>query len=200
MNLPNRLTVLRVCLIPFFVFFLLADITKYHYFIALGIFAIASLTDWFDGRIARKRNLITNFGKFMDPLADKLLVCSGLISLVYIMAGQASSDFSPRKQVVFTVAVIVIISRELFISGFRILAADQNIVLAAGWWGKVKTATQMVMTIVVLVLLQLRLLDLKGTIINVLDVIQWVLIIASLALTVISMVDYVIKNKGVLKN
>ena len=199
MNLPNRLTVLRVLLIPFFVFFLLNDFTKYHFFIALGIFAVASLTDWFDGRIARKRNLITNFGKFMDPLADKLLVCSALISLVYLMRHH-DAWYSPRKAIIFTVAVIVIISRELFISGFRILAADQNIVLAAGWWGKVKTATQMVMTIVVLVFLQLRTLDVKGTFINILDVAQWVLIIASLALTVISMIDYVAKNKNVLKN
>lgn len=199
MNLPNRLTVMRVCLIPFFVFFLLSsNLTKFHYSIALAIFAIASLTDWFDGRIARKRNLITNFGKFMDPLADKLLVCSGLISLVYIMTN--SPLYSPRKTVIFTVAVILIISRELFISGFRILAADQNIVLAAGWWGKVKTATQMVMTIVALVFLQLGDLNVKGTGVRVLDVIQWVLIIASLVLTIISMVDYVAKNKQVLKN
>lgn len=199
MNLPNRLTVMRVCLIPFFVFFLLSsNLTKFHYSIALAIFAIASLTDWFDGRIARKRNLITNFGKFMDPLADKLLVCSGLISLVYIMTN--SPLYSPRKAVIFTVAVILIISRELFISGFRILAADQNIVLAAGWWGKVKTATQMVMTIVALVFLQLGDLNVKGTGVRVLDVIQWVLIIASLVLTIISMVDYVAKNKQVLKN
>ena len=199
MNLPNRLTVMRVCLIRFFVFFLLSsNLTKFHYSIALAIFAIASLTDWFDGRIARKRNLITNFGKFMDPLADKLLVCSGLISLVYIMTN--SPLYSPRKAVIFTVAVILIISRELFISGFRILAADQNIVLAAGWWGKVKTATQMVMTIVALVFLQLGDLAVKGTCVRVLDVIQWVLIIASLVLTIISMVDYVAKNKQVLKN
>ena len=199
MNLPNRLTVMRVCLIPFFVFFLLSsNLTKFHYSIALAIFAIASLTDWFDGRIARKRNLITNFGKFMDPLADKLLVCSGLISLVYIMTN--SPLYSPRKAVIFTVAVILIISRELFISGFRILAADQNIVLAAGWWGKVKTATQMVMTIVALVFLQLGDLAVTGTWVKVLDVIQWVLIIASLVLTIISMVDYVAKNKQVLKN
>ena len=199
MNLPNRLTIARIIAIPFFIFFLMTSYVPFSKWIAFGLFIAASLTDFFDGYIARKNNLVTDFGKFAEPLADKLLVCSALISLVYLMRHH-DAWYSPRKAIIFTVAVIVIISRELFISGFRILAADQNIVLAAGWWGKVKTATQMVMTIVVLVFLQLRTLDVKGTFINILDVAQWVLIIASLALTVISMIDYVAKNKNVLKN
>ena len=137
MNLPNKLTVFRTICIPFFVFFLLTHFVPCNYLIALIVFVIASLTDLFDGKIARKYNLITNFGKFMDPLADKLLVCAALISLDSLITSQQFAG-----HVWFTVSVIIIISREIFISGFRILAADQNVVLAAGWWGKVKTVNE----------------------------------------------------------
>lgn len=179
MNLPNKLTVLRVIMIPFFVVFMLMDITgAANKWIALAIFIVASLTDLLDGKIARKYNLVTNFGKFMDPLADKLLVSAALICL------------SPKMIPAWV--VIIIISRELFISGFRILAADQGIVLAAGWWGKFKTAFSMIMIIVLIVNLPLQN--------EVLEVIGWVLIWISLALTVISMVEYVYKNIEVLKN
>ena len=136
MNLPNKLTMFRVILIPFFVFFLLVpyfpDSGKY---IAAFIFIIASLTDLFDGKIARKYNLVTNFGKFMDPLADKLLVCSALICLTAMELLEAW-------------IVIVIISREFIISGFRLIAAEQKIVIAASYWGKFKTTFQMLMIIV----------------------------------------------------
>ena len=122
MNLPNKLTVLRMCLIPFFVIFMeypfLGGADKY---IAVAIFIIASITDMLDGKIARKYNLVTNFGKFMDPMADKLLVCSALICL---------SNVIPKW------IVIIIISRELIISGFRTIAADNGIVIAASYWGK----------------------------------------------------------------
>ena len=190
MNLPNKLTVFRTICIPFFVFFMLASFVPCNFVIALVIFIIASLTDLFDGKIARKYNLITNFGKFMDPLADKLLVCSALICLDVLYG-----------TVIFTACVIIIISRELFISGFRILAADQNIVLAAGWWGKVKTVLQMVMTIVMIVFLQV--IDWKLLPTNVMVVIAvfiQVLVVATVFFTVFSMIDYVIKNKQVLKN
>ena len=180
MNLPNKLTILRVILIPFFVAALLWDGGQNQTlrYVSAAIFIVASLTDMLDGKIARKYNLVTNFGKFMDPLADKLLVSAALICL------------SPKMIPAWV--VITIISRELFISGFRILAADQGIVLAAGWWGKFKTAFSMIMIIVLIVNLPLQN--------EVLDVIGWVLIWISLALTVISMVEYVYKNIEVLKN
>lgn len=176
MNLPNKLTCFRVFLIPIFVLFMYLDNIPHNNLIALAIFIIASLTDLLDGQIARKYNLITNFGKFMDPLADKLLVCAALICL--------SPNMIPAW------IVIIIISRELFISGFRILAADQGIVLAAGWWGKFKTTFQMIMIIVLIADIDLVAFDIIG------QILIWI----SLALTVISMVDYIWKNKEVLKN
>lgn len=124
MNLPNKLTMLRVILIPFFVFFLLSPAIPYGNYIAVGIFIVASLTDLADGKIARKYNLVTNFGKFMDPLADKLLVCSAMICL--IETGQLAAWI-----------VIVIISREFIISGFRLVASDNGVVIAASYWGKI---------------------------------------------------------------
>lgn len=201
MNLPNKLTVFRTICIPFFVFFLLADFVPCNYLIALIVFIIASLTDLFDGKIARKYNLVTNFGKFMDPLADKLLVCAALISLdaLFVSKGYAGNVW-------FTVSVIIIISRELFISGFRILAADQNVVLAAGWWGKVKTVLQMVMTIVMIIYLQasdwIKTCNVKipASVMSGVGIFIQVLVAATLFFTVFSMIDYVVKNKEVLKN
>ena len=177
MNLPNKLTIFRVILIPFFVFFMLApyfpDNGKY---IAVAIFIIASLTDMLDGKIARKYNLVTNFGKFMDPLADKLLVCSAMICLV--ATGQLASWI-----------VIIIISREFIISGFRLIAADNGIVIAASYWGKFKTVFQMLMIIVLI-------LDVQNAGFQVLGVI---LTYVALILTVVSLIDYIAKNKQVLK-
>lgn len=178
MNLANKLTVFRVFCIPVFVATMMITAIPYNYYIALAVFIIASFTDLLDGKIARKRNLITNFGKFMDPLADKLLVSAALICL--------TPDMIPAW------IVIIIISRELFISGFRILAADQGIVLAAGWWGKFKTAFSMMMIVVLIINIPLKN--------EILDVIGWVLIWISLALTIISMIEYISKNIKVLKN
>lgn len=175
MNLPNKLTVLRVLMIPFFVLFALADpVPGYSRYIAVAIFIAASLTDLLDGKIARKYNLITDFGKFMDPLADKLLVCSALICLV-------SSAKIPAWM------VIVIISREFIISGFRLVASDNGVVIAASYWGKWKTTFQMLMIIVLL-------LDLGG----VFDTVGAVLLWTALILTVVSLLDYIIKNKRVI--
>ena len=174
MNLPNKLTMFRVILIPFFVLFMLADITGVDKWIALAIFIVASLTDLLDGKIARKYNLVTNFGKFMDPLADKLLVCSALICLVEMAKLPAWM-------------VIVIIAREFIISGFRLVASDNGVVIAANYWGKFKTTFQMLMIIVLL-------LDLGG----VFDMIGQILTWVALILTVVSLVDYVIKNKHVI--
>lgn len=175
MNLPNKLTIFRVILIPFFVLFLLLDITAYDKWIALAIFIIASFTDFLDGHIARKYQLVTNFGKFMDPLADKLLVCSALICLIEL-------DRIPSW------IVIVIIAREFIISGFRLVASDNGVVIAASYWGKFKTTFQIVM-------ICLMIADLSPLYL-VTQIVMW----AALALTVISLADYLIKNKGVMQD
>ena len=175
MNLPNKLTICRILLIPFFVvFLLLPELTEYGKYIAAAIFIIASLTDFADGKIARKYNLVTNFGKFMDPLADKLLVCAAMICLVE--TGQLDGWI-----------VIIIMSREFIISGFRLVASDNGIVIAASYWGKFKTVSQMAMIIVLIA-------DLGG----IFQVIGIVLIWVSLILTVVSLIDYVAKNIEVL--
>lgn len=175
MNLPNKLTVLRVIMVPFFVLFMLTDLGgEAGKWIALVIFCLASLTDMLDGKIARARNLVTNFGKFMDPLADKLLVCSAMICLI------------PTGQLPAWV-VIVIIAREFIISGFRLVASDSGIVIAASYWGKLKTVSQMLMVIVLIA-------DLGG----VFDMIGTALIWIALILTVVSLVDYIAKNVQVL--
>ena len=175
MNLPNKLTVLRACMIPFFVVMLLlngGENQTYRY-IATAIFIVASLTDMLDGKIARKYNLVTNFGKFMDPLADKLLVCSALICLVDL------------KQLPAWM-VIVIISREFIISGFRLVASDNGIVIAASYWGKFKTTFQMISVILLIVR------------IPALTVLTQICVWTALVLTVISLVDYIAKNHKVL--
>lgn len=175
MNLPNKLTVLRVIMVPFFVLFMLTDLGgEAGKWIALVIFCLASFTDMLDGKIARARNLVTNFGKFMDPLADKLLVCSAMICLI------------PTGQLPAWV-VIVIIAREFIISGFRLVASDSGIVIAASYWGKFKTVSQMLMVIVLIA-------DLGG----VFDMIGTALIWIALILTVVSLVDYIAKNVQVL--
>ena len=177
MNLPNKLTILRVCMIPFFVVFILTDLGgEFGKWIALAIFIIASLTDLLDGKIARKYNLVTNFGKFMDPLADKLLVCSALICFVEL--GKIPAWI-----------VIIIISREFIISGFRLVASDNGIVIAASYWGKFKTTFQMVMIIMLI-------LNFDNQIYQVCAV---VVTYIALILTIISLIDYLMKNKDVLK-
>lgn len=175
MNLPNKLTILRVIMIPFFVLFLLLEggTNQAYRCIAAAVFVAASFTDMLDGKIARKYNLVTNFGKFMDPLADKLLVCSGLICFTAL--GQLPAWI-----------VIVIISREFIISGFRLVASDNGVVIAASYWGKFKTVSQMIMSVLLIVNLpQLSLLT---------TAFIWI----AAALTVISLADYIVKNYRVL--
>lgn len=175
MNLPNKLTIFRVIMIPFFVLFMLVPITgKADKWIALVLFVGASLTDLLDGHIARKYDLVTNFGKFMDPLADKLLVCSALICLVEL-------------KLIPSWIVIIIIAREFIISGFRLIASDNGVVIAASYWGKFKTTFQMIM--ICLMIANLPPLNLLTTII------MWV----ALILTVVSLVDYLVKNKAIMK-
>lgn len=175
MNLPNKLTVLRVLMIPFFVVFMLTDfVGSTSKWIALAIFCIASLTDLLDGKIARKYNLVTNFGKFMDPLADKLLVSAALVCLI------------PLEKLPAWV-VIIIISREFIISGFRLVASDNGIVIAASYWGKFKTVSHMFMVIFMIA-------DLGGAF-GIIEIgLMWIAII----LTIVSLVDYIVKNKQVL--
>ena len=175
MNLPNKLTTLRVILIPFFVFFLLWQGGENRTFriISLVIFIVASLTDLLDGKIARKYNLVTYFGKFMDPLADKLLVCSALICLIELNQLPAWM-------------VIVIISREFIISGFRLVASDNGVVIAASYWGKFKTTFQMFAVI-------LLILDMPAF-----SVLTTLFVWAAFALTLISLVDYIAKNYKIL--
>lgn len=177
MNSPNKLTTFRVILIPFFVFFMLApNMTGINHYIAAAIFIVASLTDLLDGKIARKYNLVTNFGKFMDPLADKLLVCSAMICL--IQTGQLAAWI-----------VVIIIAREFIISGFRLIASDNGVVIAASYWGKFKTTFQMLMVIVLILNVQMPFFQILGKILTY----------AALILTVVSLIDYIVKNKDVLK-
>ncbi len=175
MNLPNRITIGRICLVPVFIVFLLLS-PKFAYFkwIALFLFVFASVTDFLDGKIARSRGLVTNFGKFMDPLADKLLVCSALIALIPL-------------GLIPTWVVIVIVAREFVISGFRLIAVEKGVVLAASKMAKLKTATQMVMIIVLI--MDLAFLRIPGQI----------LIWLSLILTVASLTEYLVKNAHILK-
>lgn len=188
MNLPNKLTIFRMIMIVPFILLLLGNhqgwgwftsifggITDYVDYIALAIFIIASLTDLIDGKIARKYNLVTNFGKFMDPLADKLLVCAALIALV-------------EMERIPSWIVIIIISREFIINGFRTIAADNGVVIAASYWGKFKTTFQMIMVC-------LMIADIEAIAVLT-DIIMWI----ALVLTVVSLADYLWKNKDVMKD
>ena len=176
MNVPNRLTILRVAMIPLFVIAMLWQQLPYSDYIAGGLFIAACITDFFDGYLARKYNQVTTFGKFMDPLADKLLVCAALIC--FLADPQANMP---------AWVVIIIISREFIISGFRLVAAEKGVTIAASYWGKFKTVSQMFMIIVLIA-------DLGG----VFDIVGTVLIWLSLILTVVSLIDYIAKNVQVL--
>ena len=175
MNTPNKLTIARMIIVPFLVIFLLTgwggEAKRY---ISLTLFVVASVTDWFDGYLARKNNLVTNFGKFMDPLADKLLVCSAMICMIDLK----------RLPAWF---VIIIIAREFIISGFRLIAAENGIVIAANYWGKFKTASQMIMII-------LLILHFDGIFVILEQIFIWL----SLALTIISLITYIWQNRTVL--
>ena len=174
MNTPNKLTVARMILVPFLVLFMLTGWGgEGNRYISLAIFVVASVTDWFDGKIARKNNLVTNFGKFMDPLADKLLVSAAMICMIEL-------GMLPAW------VVIIIISREFIITGFRLIAAEGGLVIAASWWGKIKTVTQMAMIILMLL--------------GVNKVIGTILVVLATIFTVVSGVDYIVNNISVLIN
>lgn len=178
MNLPNKLTILRVILIPFFVAALMIQggANETMRIVAAVIFIVASLTDLLDGKIARKYNLVTNFGKFMDPLADKLLVCSALICFIELHQIPAWM-------------VIIIISREFIISGFRLVASDNGVVIAASYWGKFKTTFQMIMIVMLILNFDNQAYQICAVVITY----------VALILTLVSLIDYIIKNKDVLK-
>jgi CDP-diacylglycerol--glycerol-3-phosphate 3-phosphatidyltransferase len=178
MNLPNKLTILRIVLIPFFMFFLLNPSLPYSEIIALLIYSVASVTDSIDGYLARKHNLITDFGKFMDPLADKLLVISSLICFV-------------EMGVINSWVTMIIVSRELAITGFRTLAVSKGITLAANIWGKIKTIFQMITIILILVVN-------TGMIENV-EVLINILMSITVLLTILSGIVYIGKNRKVLE-
>lgn len=177
MNTPNKLTLLRVFMIPIFILVYFCDSIAYNEIIAVGIYIIACITDFFDGRIARKYNLITNFGKFLDPLADKLLVNTALICFI-------ATEDNPMPVWV----VIIIISRDFIINGIRLLASDNGVVIAADYWGKIKTTFQMIMVSFLIV-------NIDNFVINI---IEYILIYISAALTVISLIDCIIKNYKVI--
>lgn len=184
MNLPNKLTVLRLLLIPFYIFFLMTDFFSFTSHVALLIFIGACLTDTFDGKIARKRNLVTDFGKFADPLADKILVMSSMICFVAL------------GKLPFWVCIIIL-AREFAISGFRLVIAGKGVVLAASYWGKFKTGFQMVMC-------GLMTFDFAGlcagynwppVVSNIYNIVTIVVMYIALALTIISLIDYFYKNR-----
>ena len=175
MNLPNKLTVLRVILVPFFVvFLLLSKTTESMKWIALVLFIVASLTDFLDGYLARSRNLVTTFGKFMDPLADKVLTISGMICLIEL--GRIPSWI-----------VVIIVAREFIISGFRLIATEHGIVIAANYWGKWKTTFQMIMIILMIV----NIPALK----MVTAIVMWI----ALILTIVSLATYIMQNMEVVR-
>ena len=175
MNTPNKLTVLRMIMVPFFVLFMLTGLGgEASKWISLATFVVASTTDWLDGYLARKLNLVTNYGKFMHPLADKLLVCSAMICL--IETGKLAAWI-----------VIVIIAREFIISGFRLIAVENGVVIAANYWGKFKTVAQMIMIILLIA-------DLGG----VFGILETIFVWLSVALTIVSLVTYIWQNKNIL--
>jgi CDP-diacylglycerol--glycerol-3-phosphate 3-phosphatidyltransferase len=189
MNLANKLTLIRIFLVPVFLVFIAVKDIPYGSFIATFIFILASLTDKLDGYIARSRNQITNFGKFMDPLADKLLVTAALISLVEL-------------HVVPSWAAVVIIAREFAISGLRSIAAAQGRVIAASWWGKIKTVIQIIA--IILLLLKVNIHDAKLLKIFVIDnhylkeffaIVPTIMLMIAVVVTLLSGYDYFKKNK-----
>jgi CDP-diacylglycerol--glycerol-3-phosphate 3-phosphatidyltransferase len=198
MNLPNKLTLARVLMIPLYVLFFYVSFTG-HYLIALLIFIAASLTDFFDGRIARKYNLVTNLGKFLDPIADKVLVCTALI-LMLTVSGVFTVFLGTWAYVLAAICVAIIIAREMIVSGFRMVAADAGIVIAADKIGKYKTFAQDAS--IVVLLLFMTVVDFTNSIGKFAEVLDYIGLIAFLiatVLTIISGVNYIVKNISVLK-
>ncbi len=186
MNLPNKLTVLRLILVPFYVFFLLMPIIPHHYLISLLIFAVASYTDHLDGKIARKYNMITDFGKFADPLADKVMIVSALACFVEL--GLTSA-----------VALIIILAREFTVTSIRLVASSQGKVVAANIWGKVKTVSQIIAVFVIMLmqyLIEISVIENALWVHIVCDGLMWL----SVFFTLLSGVIYIVQNFEFIKN
>lgn len=184
MNLPNKLTMLRILMVPIFVVFVSFKYATYQW-IALGLFIIASFTDMLDGRIARSRHLVTDFGKFMDPIADKMLVMSALIMLV-------EQNRMPGW------VCMIMLAREFAVSGFRLVASSKGKVIAAGIWGKLKTVTQMIYICMALILLPMYNID--RDVHTIWNILTQIMMYASMALTLWSGVDYIWKNREYIKD
>ncbi|MBQ7339868.1 MAG: CDP-diacylglycerol--glycerol-3-phosphate 3-phosphatidyltransferase [Clostridia bacterium] len=192
MNLPNKITISRILLIPVFVAVYYLEVIPFNFVISAVIFAIASLTDFLDGAIARKRNLVTSFGKFLDPIADKVLVSTALILLLlpisadpFALAEYGIPAFLPA------IFVAVILARELIISGFRLVAAEKGMVISADKWGKVKTFFTDVMIVWVLVFMNFDL--------SILKLVGFILFGIAVILTVYSGIECLVKNKEIIK-
>lgn len=191
MTLPNKITLVRIFMIPLMVFFYLATFVPYGKIIALCLFIVASFTDFLDGYIARKYNLVSDLGKFLDPIADKLLTTSALILVV--CDGTVIAPYG-------AIAAIIILAREFAISAFRQIAATKNFVMAADWWGKIKTNLQIFSFAALILLAYFNEINLTGTFMNVFVIINWVLLGLAVLLTIISGCNYLIKNRNVLKS
>lgn len=189
MNLPNKISTARICLIPLVVFFYLASFIPFSKIIAAFVFAVASLTDMIDGKIARSRNLITTLGKFLDSIADKLLVVAGLVLICFDIVLQPYG----------IIMAIIIISRELIISAFRQIAAANNFIMAADMWGKVKATVQFIAVMLFMIVAGLRDLSVTGIIYSILEITSYVCLIVATILTIISALHYMIKNKNLFK-
>ncbi|MBO4412883.1 MAG: CDP-diacylglycerol--glycerol-3-phosphate 3-phosphatidyltransferase [Clostridia bacterium] len=191
MTLPNKITLIRIFMIPLMVFFYLANLIPGGKIVALCLFAVASFTDFLDGYIARKYNLVSDLGKFLDPIADKLLTTTALILVV--ADGTVPAPYG-------AIATIIILAREFAISAFRQIAATKNFVMAADWWGKIKTNLQIFSFAALILLSYFNEIGLNGTFVSVFRIINWVLLGLAVALTIISGCNYLIKNRNVLKS
>ncbi len=215
MNLPNKITLCRIILIPIFIFFYLASFIPYGKLVAILVFALSCFTDFLDGHIARKRGLITNLGKFLDPIADKVLVMSGIILLVAVpitanggtrvdlVTGLPMDLPAIYPVYVGVIACIIILAREFIVSAFRQLAATRNLVLAADIYGKVKTCFQFATLIFYFAyafIVEEFYYAIVGTANTVLNVIGYVLLAATVIMTIVSGTKYIVNNRKVFKD
>lgn len=195
MNLPNKITMSRICLIPVFAVIFLLDVIPYNYFIACGIFIVAACTDFIDGYIARSRGLVTNLGKFLDPIADKVLVSTALILLLVRPETLTIAWGGGWVLPVCGICVAIILARELIVSGLRMVAASAGVVLAADSIGKVKTTVQDISVAFLVACADVALLHhTAGAVVNGIGI---VLLILATVLTVWSGVNYIVKNRAV---
>ena len=209
MILPNKITCVRLALIPIFVFFYMADFIPYGKLVATIVFAVACLTDFIDGKIARSRGLVTNLGKFLDPIADKVLVMAGLLLLIaYPIVPNVGTEVAPAimPQYVGIIAAIIILARELIISAFRQVAATRNVVLAADMYGKVKAVFQFI-TLIFYFVYAFVIEEFYNagsqawlTANTVLNIIGYVLLAVTVIMTIVSAWKYISNNRQVLKD